>query len=245
VLKQKVIGIGAARTATISRFSNPDFIRDLPDLPVFPDTLLKVELALHERPVELARISALILADLGAAIQVMRLARREWDDGAKPDRIEECICSLGLQACLDAMSKRTIARCPRNLAVVRAWEHAAAIAGLSGLMAEEQSSATTTEEATWVGLCHEIGSLPEVLGWDLAGKRAIDRNATGLAMAEAWFLPRCVAQYFSDLLISDRESWRTAIVDRAHERVEAAGPCRPGSCTLPLDFDSAAKAQAI
>lgn len=245
MLKQKVIGIGAARTATISRFSNPGVIRDLPDLPVFPDTLLKLELALRERPVELARISSLILADVGAAIQVMRLAIREWDGGNHPDRIEDCICGLGLQACLDAISKRTIARCRRNQAVVSAWDHAGVIAWLSGLAAEEQGSAATTEEAKWVGLCHEIGSLPAVLGWSLDGRRSAGSEAAGLALAEAWCLPRCVVDYFSDRLAGNPRSPWTALVDQAHQRIGVEVACRLENGSLPLDFDSMAKAEAI
>jgi hypothetical protein len=245
VLSQKVIGIGAARTATISRFSNPDFIRNLPDLPVFPDTLLKLELAVGERPVELARISSLILADPGAAIQVMRLARREWDGGTHPDRIEDCICGLGLQACLDAISKRTIARCRRNQAVVRAWDHAGAIAWLSGIVAEEQASAATTEEAKWVGLCHEIGSLPDVLGWSLDGKWSVGCEAAGLAMAEAWSLPQCVVDYFSDRLAGNPQSPWTALVDQAHQQIEGEVACRMENSPLPLDLDSMAEVEAI
>jgi hypothetical protein len=227
VLRQKLVEIRAAREAqTASQFSQTDLICDFPDLPVLPETLLKFELAVRESAVELAWVSSLILSDPGAAIQVMRLAGSEWSDGSHPGRIEDCISGLCLQACLDAMSKRIITRCTGNPLVVEAWEHARAIADFAGLLAEGEAWRSTPENARWVGLCHEIGRLPMILGWDLPGALSTDPNLAGLAMAKAWSLPRCVVEYFSDRLSSKPNSPWTAIVGEAHQMVEREAEMR-------------------
>ena len=214
----KVIEIRAARKPVTTRgLSRPVLVRELPDLPVLPETLVKLELAARERPIELARISEFILSDPGAAIQVMRLAAPNGAGDPHPQRMEDCISSLGVQACLDAMSKHLVIRCHRNLTLVEAWEHAALIAGLCERLAEEQIWHATPQDARWVGLCHEIGRLPEVLGWDLAGEPLIDLNLAGLLMAQAWSLPSCVVEYFSDLLNSNSDSPWTRIVHEAHQ----------------------------
>ena len=221
MLKQNVIEIGAARkTAAVSQFSQPDLIRELPDLPVLPETLVKLELASRDRPVELARVSEMILFDLGAAIELMRLASRDWEDGGHPERIEDSISHLGIPTCLDAVSKHIMIRCKHNLPIVEAWEHAGVIAYLSGLLVLEMDLYTTPEDARWVGLCHEIGRLPEILGWDMAGKGSFDVNLAGLSMAKAWSLPRCVVQYFSERRDAKSNSRLTAIVDEAHRMIK-------------------------
>jgi hypothetical protein len=237
VPKQEIIEIGAARKAsTTGHFTLPNLIRELPDLPVFSETLLKLELAAHERPVELARVSDLLLSDPGAAIQVMRLAGRNWEGGGHPERIEDGIAGVGVQACLDAVSKHILTRRRVDSAIVEAWEHARVIAYLSGLLAQEMGWDAPPGDARWVGLCHEIGSFPAILGWGLAGEHAIDLNLAGLLMAQAWSLPRCVVEYFSDCLNAKSDSPWMMIVDHAHQMVERAMLSRKHIC-LPLDFD--------
>ena len=218
MLKQNVFEIGKAKDAlSACQLARFEFIRDLPDVPVLSETILFVELALRDRCVDLARVSQLILSDLGAAIQVMRLANLECVDGADTGRIEDCISGLGLHACLDAMSKRTVTRSNRHAAVVHAWEHAREIASISGLLAQELTSKTTPEDATWVGLCHEIGHFPQLLGWEWATPPSSDIDLAGLTIAEAWSLPPCVVEYFADRLSARPYNQWTAIVDQAHQ----------------------------
>lgn len=235
--KQKIIEIGPSRrAATSGHFTQPQFIRELPGLPVFPETLLKLELAIHKRPVELAGVSDLLLSDPGAAIQVMRTAGRNWEGDGHAERIEDAISSLGVQACLHAMSNHTLTRGTSESAILNAWEHASVIAHQSGLLAQEFTRNAAPGDARWVGLCHEIGSWPAILGWDPAGEHAIDPNLAGLLMAQAWGLPQCVEEYFSDRLNANADSPWSVIVDQAHKRAERASLRQNHNCPQ-FDFD--------
>jgi hypothetical protein len=246
VTKQKVVEIGAAKAAaSINRLWKPDLIRALPALPVLPETLLQLELEVGERPVELARISNLILSDPGAAIQTTRLASHEWDSDSSPRRIEDSISGLGVHACLDALSKHVITRCGRNQAAVAMWEHAIAIGHISKHLAEEYVMVAIPENARWVGLCHEISSFPEVFGWNLVGRNSTDLNLVGLSLAEAWSLPQCVAEYFCDRLMANHDSPWTAIVDEAHNRIQRKTALRSEDNDFPKHIDVLTTLQAV
>jgi hypothetical protein len=217
VLMEKVFDIRTARSEVVSgQFASFELIRDLPDVPVLSETLLLMEMVVKNWVVDLTRVARVILSDPGAALQVMRRAGREYDVDGPMDRIEDCISGIGLQACLDAMSRRTITRSSRNQAVIHAWDHARAIAEISGVIAEKTAPDGTREEAEMVGLCHEIGSFAELLGWDWSGKSA-NNDLAGLTLAEAWSLPSCVVEYFSDRCRAGQYSRWTTIVDRAHQ----------------------------
>lgn len=218
MLVQKVFEIRkSGNPLTTDQSQHLDFIRTLPNVPVLSETLFLIELGAGKGPVELTRISKLILSDLGATIQVLRLASLGRAESGHSNRIEDCIAGLGVDACLDAMSKQTILRTDRYAAVVAAWEHARIIAEVSSQLAETMAENTLPEEATLVGLCHEIGSLPKLLGWVWKLPRASEVDFTGYTMAEAWSLPSCVKDYFAGRLEDGAQSQWPAIVDRAHE----------------------------
>ena len=54
-------------------------------------------------------------------------------------------------------------------------------------------------EAYLTGLFHKIGSLPVMLDWDSSRGLSGDPVHGGLRLADAWFLPQCIAEYFSEL----------------------------------------------
>jgi hypothetical protein len=246
VLTRKVIEIGRTRNpVTIDDSRLLEFVRSLPDLPVFCETLLLTELAAGARPIELARISKLMLTDPGATIQVMRLAGRQCGAGGDSDRIEDCISGLGVNACLDAMSRWTITRTGRYAAIEDAWEHARTIAEISSQLAKERVTDASPEDAALVGLCHEIGRWPEVLGWHWAAAPAGNDDLAGLTIAEAWSLPWCVREYFASRSKTGVHSQWPAIIERAHQIAESqAGRCRRHHLHSPGP-ESAEKLQAI
>lgn len=217
MLNRNLLAIAAERSTPAGRgVSRLDLLRNLPDLPVLSETLLLMEFMLREPSVNLTDVSQLILSDLGAALQVMRLAGLESTSVASlPRRIEDCVSGLGLDACLEAMSKCPVPRSTRNSGLLEIWMHAKQIAGLCVSVAEQMR--VNPSDAFLVGLCHELGDLPAALGWEWPREYACDPDATGLKLAEAWSLPRCIMEYFSD-----RQSGRTSsqwmqIVKRAHE----------------------------
>lgn len=88
-----VFGIPASRNSLAQVPQFPlDALDDLPDVPALPETLLQMELRLHEFSIDLHELSQLVLSDLGATLQIMRLAARESSaPDAHPARIEDCI----------------------------------------------------------------------------------------------------------------------------------------------------------
>lgn len=199
---------------------------DLPGLPVLPETLLLLELQLQESCVDLREMSQLVLADLGATMQILRLAGREYGNAeGRPVRIEDCISDLGLQACLTAVAAQPLTYDNHPRAIAETWSHSREIANYAKLVAEEVSD-VNPEEAYLVGLLHNIGALPAVLGWGRRESGATDAAILGYKMARSWALPRCVTEFFCEVVIPSHAPRWSGIVRSAHERaVRAAVVC--------------------
>jgi len=217
VLNKKVIEIDAGRSpiqhpATHHRC-------DLPDVPVLPETLLMLELCVQGPVANLRELAEIILGDLGAAIQVMHKAGQESIfANARPDRVEDCISAFGAQACIEAVSRRTVTREMNKPLIREAWSHSREIAQRCKLIAEETiRGKVNPTEAYLTGLFHKIGSLPEILDWDVSHGLPSDAVHAGLMLAEAWFLPQCVVDYFCELGGTKRAGRLTGIVQLAHE----------------------------
>jgi hypothetical protein len=196
------------------------------DVAVMKETLLLMELETQEFCVDLRALSKLVLSDLGATLQVLRLAGREYGDAeGRPVRVEDCIADLGVQACMDAMSAHLMPRDVRSPAVAELWRHSRDIARHSQHFAE-QTVDVDPDQAYIVGLCHSIGSLPDVLGLDGKTCQEFDSVRTGLELATEWSLPGCVVSYFSDMeKCEGRYAW-PGIVQAAHRCAgEPTGEC--------------------
>lgn len=187
-------------------------------VPVLQETLLLMELETQELCADLRTLSELVLSDLGATLQVLRLTGREYGDSAgRPTRVEDCIADLGVQACVEAMSAQLIPREERSRVIAELWSHSREIARHSRQIAQ-QGADMDPNQAYLVGLCHSIGSLPSVLGWSGYRSRSSDSMLIGLELAREWSLPECVMDYFS-------EGQRRGGPSRWHEMVEAAHQC--------------------
>ncbi len=124
------------------------------EVAVMQETLLLVELETQEFCVDLRTLSNIILSDLCATLQVLRLAGRErGGDEGRPVRVEDCIADLGVQACMDAMSKHLMQRDLRLPAVTELWGHSSRIAEHARRLAE-QTADVDPDQAYLVGLCH-------------------------------------------------------------------------------------------
>lgn len=202
------------------------------DVAVMKETLLLMELETQGFCVDLRALSKLVLSDLGATLQVLRLAGREHGNAeGRPVRVEDCIADLGVQACMDAMSAHLMPRDQRSAAVTELWRHSREIARHSQLLAE-QTVDVDPDQAYLVGLCHSIGSLPRVLGLDGKTCQEFDGVRMGLELATEWSLPGCVVGYFSDLeRCGGRSAW-LEIVQAAHR---CAGEST-GECASTRDF---------
>ncbi|HUB29852.1 MAG TPA: HDOD domain-containing protein [Terracidiphilus sp.] len=218
MLGERVFGMVAARQAlSVNQAAALDVFRDLPDVPVLSETLLLMEFKVRERVVDLGEISRLVLSDVGATIQVMRLSGIEnlYLEN-RLTRIEDCIADLGVHSCLEVMSRQTLKRSTRKPAVLEAWLHARIIAENCRFLAEEEFPSVHPDEAYLVGLLHAIGDLPSILGWQRTAPLFNNPGLVGLRMAQAWSLPECVVQYFSDLRLRPSPSVWTSLVEQAH-----------------------------
>ncbi len=160
-----------------------------PAVPILLATRLQLELLLQDTALDLRAVAQVILQDLGATLQILRLVGAEygWGD-ERPVRIEDCIASLETKTWFEAVSATTLVQ---NSRAASAWQHAKRIA----LYAEQlagQEEGMRPGEGQLVGLLHEIGKLPELLGWPRSALANEDRSAMGSMLAELWRLPGCV-----------------------------------------------------
>ncbi len=201
----------------LNRSSQVDFSQDIPEIPVMPETLLSVDLCARGRSIDLGEISQCVLGDPGATLQIMRAVGCTSSITEHFNRIEDYISALGVEACTEAMAKRILSREMNPARIREAWTHARTIAEICGELAAETPDETHPGEAYLVGLLHELGSLPLVLGWDAAFLDSKHPVEVGLRLAEAWRLPACVHGYFLGLQDEAETNLWTALVRRAHE----------------------------
>jgi hypothetical protein len=175
-----------------------------------------------QRPAtNLRELAEIILGDLGAAIQIMHKAGLESIlANPRPDRVEDYISALGVQGCMAAASRRTVTRGTNKSAIRETWSHSNEIARRCKLIAEESiCGEVNPTEAYLTGLFHKIGSLPAMLDWDLSHGLSSDPVHAGFMLADAWFLPQCIMEYFSELQDMGSSGRLTGMVRRAHEAV--------------------------
>jgi len=149
----------------------------LDDVPVMSATVLGLEILLHEPCIDLRMASELVLSDVGATIQVLRLVGREYELATEhPCRMGDCIASLDSGAWFDAVSARTFPCDREHAATTALWNHCRLVAQYAQLVAESLDG-ISPEEAYLVGLLHEIGAIPKVLGWPNRGLGARESAA--------------------------------------------------------------------
>jgi HD-like signal output (HDOD) protein len=218
VLNTSVFEFPTGRSVIPDRqFFLDEFIDDLPAVPAMPETLLAMELQFNGCAADLRGVTEAVLGDLGATIQVLRLAGREYGAAeGRPVRIEDCISDLGLHACLDAAASATLVRGVRQRAVVEMWEHSKEIAQYCRLLVEETPGAINPHEAYLAGLLHSIGALPAVLGWERTGL-ASDRALAALRLAERWNLPACLKDFFCEVYLPGYSSRWSEMMTAAHD----------------------------
>jgi HD-like signal output (HDOD) protein len=193
-----------------------EYSRDLPDVPVMPQTLLILDLLVQEPCVDLREVSRVVLGDLGATLQILRLAGREYGNAeGRPARIEDCIADIGLEACLKAASAQIVASDGQRTSVGEFWAHAKEIAEYSKIVAEDMPG-INPEEAYLIGLLHTLGSLPGLLGWREAG--ISDGALAGLRIAKRWSLPNSVMELFNEMHLTGYATRWSGIVQKAHLR---------------------------
>jgi hypothetical protein len=222
VLNTSVFEFPASRSALAFQLGHVD---DLPGVPALPETLLAMEFQLQEFSIDLCAISEIVLGDLGATIQILRLAGRENGDAeGRPVRIEDCISDLGLRACLRAAAGGTMARGIRQRAVLQMWEHSRQIAQTCRLIAEEIPGFISPHQAYLAGLLHGIGDLPAVLGWERSATQNY-RPFTAVELAERWSFPMFLKEFFHTVNKPGWSSQWSKMMSTAHRFASETSAC--------------------
>ena len=217
MLKTGVIEFPTGRCILVEpRHSHSESADNLPGLPVLPETLLALELQLQNYSVDLHAFSEVILADLGATVQILRMAGREYSTAEdRHTRIEDCICDFGPAACFEAVANSALARSMQRQSVSQIWAHARQIAQNAKHLAESIPSAISPDQAYMAGLLHAIGSLPSILGW-CWNEASHDYAATALKLAERWALPGYLRDFFCEMLMPGYNPQWSEMIAEAH-----------------------------
>lgn len=137
----------------------------LEEVPVMSATVLGLEMLLHDPCIDLSLASELVLSDVGATIHVLRLIGREFESAAeRPSRMVECLASLDVESWFTAISAQTYACDQEHSHTAALWRHSRLVAQYAKLIAYLLND-ISPEDAYLVGLLHEIGSFPALLGW--------------------------------------------------------------------------------
>jgi hypothetical protein len=137
----------------------------LDEVPVMPATILCLEMLLREPLVDLKRVSEIILSDVGATIQILRLIGEGYDfDEERPRRMGDCLASLEVGTWFAAISARTYVCDREHAETTELWKHCRLV-GQCAQLAADWLECVSGEDAYLVGLLHGIGAIPSVLGW--------------------------------------------------------------------------------
>jgi hypothetical protein len=203
----------------------------LDHIPVMSATVLGLEILLHEPCIDLRMASELVLSDVGATIQILRLVGREYEFATEhPCRMGDCLASLDAGTWFDAVSARTFA-CDREHAGITAlWNHCRLVGQYAQLVAESLES-ISPEEAYLVGLLHEIGAIPKVLSWPNDG---LDDRESACLLAVEGSLPLFVLSAIQSMNDPHSSSIWKIVLTSAHELAGARPDFDP---TTRRDFN--------
>jgi len=166
---------------SMAAFSDP-----LPSVPTLIATRLQFELLLQESSIDLSAVSKVILSDAGATLQLLRLIGEEFaDEEVRPTRIEDCIASLNMQHCYDAVCACSISH---DSDIMGQWQRSRRLAECARELAK-CTDGFSPEEAYLIGLLHEVGKFPKLLGWKNSGESLLEQEALGVMLADYWHLP--------------------------------------------------------
>jgi len=186
----------------------------LDDVPVMSATVLGLEMLLQETYIDLRIASELILSDVGATIQILRLIGSEYDFAAeRPSRMGDCIASLEVSGWFGAISARTFPCDRKHEAITAVWRHSRLVAQYAQLVAESLDG-VSPEDAYLVGLLHGIGDIPAALGWPNCGRGGTNE---GVLSAMEGTLPLFVLAAMRGMNDSSASSGWRFILTAAHE----------------------------
>lgn len=180
-------------------------------LPVLPSTLLGLELLARRPAFDLRAATRLVRDDPGAVLQVFRLlAQDSLEETNPPMRLEEVVASLSRDRLLRALAGARVSQRTSRFGAFA--EHGAAVARSAEIVAGTLGLPAAL--ARLVGLLHELGRAPAVLGW---GAWPADAVVCCDRLARAHGLPATLRRALDEVHREARDSVWTAVIAAAHE----------------------------
>ena len=224
--------------------SRPFLVRDaiprhfdgVPPLPVSPAVLLQLDLLLGQRSLDVEAIADVILADVGATLQVFRSsALLKRDSGERPTRIEDCIGWIGPRKLRQAIAPKGPKRAAHaTRPVVTLWQRARLTAEIANTLSR-RFAGMNPASAYLAGLLHEAGRVPAVLAWQVERVDLHDMVGIGRRLAHEWSFPAFVESTLQ-FAAGPAQSWTPLqrVVSTACDLANAVTNGRPLQRQVPL-----------
>ncbi len=133
-------------------------------VPTMPSTVLGLELLLQDQSLDLQMASDLILRDVGATLQIMRLMSLELPyPESGPFRMATCLATLDTASWFAALSTNTMSYSTTPNELSGLWKHSRSVAQFAKLIAESLGE-VSPEDAYLAGLMHEVEHIGLLLG---------------------------------------------------------------------------------
>ncbi len=203
--------------------SDPSSQAAFPEVPVLPSTLLGLELLLQRPAFDLAQAARLLGTDPGAVLHLFGMVAAEFpDETGRPVRLNECMANLSPRRLLGRLAGAPLAQRSRREHTQFAGfaAHAAEIGQSAQAVAD--SLGLPREQAFLVGLLHELGCLPPVLGWRGEPWRPVSAVLCCEQLARSYGLPDALRSALDDVHRERADSVWTAVIAAAHDLLEPA-----------------------
>ena len=193
----------------------------LPAIPPLPSTLLGLELLLQHTAFDLTSGLHLLYEDPAAILHLFAFTAEDFpddpDEQARPIRLSDRLAAISPQRFLQALaSARSTAAAHRQLLeLTRFAAHAAAVGRCAETVA--QTLGLPAGQAHLVGLLHELGQLPAILGCPTADPALLNRQ-----LARRYKLPTSLRLALGDVHTARNPSVWTAVIAAAHDLLRPA-----------------------
>lgn len=132
-------------------------------VPAMSTTALAMEILLNEPSIDLSAAAELVLSDVGATIQILRLSGGDYCAATdRPSRMVDCLSSLDASEWLRAITRRTFVCDRAHLAEAALWKRCRTMAQYTRLAAESVDS-ISPEDAYLAGLLYDVSALAKLV----------------------------------------------------------------------------------
>jgi HD-like signal output (HDOD) protein len=202
-------------------------INALPSVPISLATRIRLEmLVMRSSALNLREITDAILWDPGATLQLLRVVDEEYrGDEGRPTRIEHCIALMNHERWYGTVCSSVIGSEDQHIS--SAWKQFRRNAQYAR-EAAMRIKGFCPEEAYLVGLLHQIGKLPHLLGWTKEkAYTTIDERVVGVRLAQSWSAPKYLIEAMRDQQQGSETGWNTLLRiaqqdGERHHRIEDA-----------------------